>query len=55
MNEYNKEGQQHGPWEGYYLNGKLSSKANYVNGKKHGPWEWYDSNGKIQQIGYYIN
>jgi len=55
MNEYNKEGQQHGPWEWYYSNGKLMYKENNVNGKKHGPWEWYYSNGKIQEIGYYIN
>jgi len=55
MNKRNKEGKLHGPWEDYYSNGKLSSKANYVNGKLHGLFEWYYSNGKIQEIGYYIN
>jgi len=55
MNEYNKEGQLHGPWEWYYENAKLECKANYVNGQRHGIYEYYYSDGKTQEIGYYIN
>ena len=50
MNKYNEQGQKHGPYEWYYENGKLGSKANYLNGKRHGPWEEYYENGKLDEI-----
>jgi len=31
MNEYNKEGQIHGPWEGYYSDGKIQGIGYYIN------------------------
>jgi antitoxin component YwqK of YwqJK toxin-antitoxin module len=46
-NQRNKDGQRHGQWESYHLNGKLSYKANYKNGKPHGYWEYDYLNAKI--------
>ena len=55
MNECNKEGQRHGPWESYYENGKLSYKGNYLNGKVHGLFESYYSDGNLRFKSNYIN
>jgi antitoxin component YwqK of YwqJK toxin-antitoxin module len=55
MNKLNEQGEQHGPWEGYYRNGNLSFKGNYVNGKKHGSFETYHSNGNLSCKGNYLN
>ena len=30
MNQYNEKGEQHGPWEHYFDNGKLISKEFYL-------------------------
>ena len=48
MNEYNENGERHGPWEKYYSNGKSYWRANYVNGKMHGLYEdYYYTNGNL--------
>ena len=54
MNEYNEQGQPHGPWEKYWSDGNLRYKGNYVNGEQHGPWEEYYTNGNLTAIRYYI-
>ena len=54
MNEYNEQGEKHGPWERYYTNGNSRVKANYVNGQPHGLCEYYYLNGKLAEIEYYI-
>ena len=47
MNEYNENGEKHGPWE-YYYKGKLWYKENYINGKMHGLCEdYYWGNGQL--------
>ena len=46
MNEYNENGEKHGPWE-YYSNGNLWYKENYINGKKHGICEDYYYKGQL--------
>jgi antitoxin component YwqK of YwqJK toxin-antitoxin module len=51
---YNENNQRHGYWEGYYSNGQLECKGNYVNGNQHGYWERYYSNGKLKNKTYYI-
>jgi len=55
INLYNKKGEEHGYWEDYYYNGKLSSKGNYVDGNRHGYWERYYSNGKLWYKGNYVD
>jgi antitoxin component YwqK of YwqJK toxin-antitoxin module len=55
MNEYNEQGQKHGPWKGYWSNGKLCYKANYLNDVLHGPWEGYGANGKLRFKVNHIN
>ena len=55
MNKYNDKGEQHGPWEEYYSNGKLWYKENYVNGKLHGLHEKYYSNGNLDYKENYVN
>ena len=48
-------GQQHGPQETWYDNGKPEYKWNFVNGQKHGPQEsWYE-NGKPEYKENYVN
>ena len=55
INLYNDKGEPHGYWEGYYTNGQLSYKGNYVNGKQHGYWESYYDNGQLDYKGNYVN
>ena len=49
-NQRNKDGNQHGYWS----NGKLSYKGNYLNGERDGYWEDYYSNGRLYNKGNYI-
>ena len=55
MNQYNNNGEKHGPWEVYYDNGQLYCKGTYVNGDKHGIWEYYWDNRQIQYKGKFVN
>ena len=55
MNKHNEQGEKHGPWETYDTNGKLWSKANYLNDVLHGPLEWYYPNGKVSIKANYLN
>jgi antitoxin component YwqK of YwqJK toxin-antitoxin module len=55
MNEYNEQGQQHGPWEKYYRNGKLWYKGSFINGQRHGLWEDYYPNDNLYYKGNYVN
>ena len=48
---YNEEGQPHGHWVGYFSNGQLDFKGEYVNGIEHGPWEIYWEDGRLFFIG----
>lgn len=48
-----EKGLKQGPWEEYYLNGKLKSKGEYLNGNKYGKWEYYFTSGKTEQKGTY--
>ena len=45
INQYNPNDNRTGYWEGYYDNGQLMSKRNYIDGNKHGYWEYYHDNG----------
>jgi len=51
INQYDKKGFRHGPWEDYYPNGQLASKGEYKNGKKHGVWEEYYYSGGFYYVG----
>jgi len=55
MNQFNKEGKKHGPWEEYRDNGNLWYKANFVNGKGHGVCEIYCDSGNLSHKGTYVN
>ena len=48
-------GKEHGLFESYYKNGKLSSKENYKDGKRDGLWEGYHENGRLDVKGCYNN
>jgi antitoxin component YwqK of YwqJK toxin-antitoxin module len=37
------------------VNGRLSSKGNYVDGKFNGYWEFYYSSGKLRYKGSYVD
>ena len=53
----NNNGQPHGYWEDYYVNGALAYKGHYINGKEVGYWEMYcrdTKNGIINNKTFYI-
>ena len=54
MNQYNNNGEKHGPWEVYYNNGKLNYKVGYINNLCHGLCEIYWDNGQLQFKGEYM-
>ena len=54
-NQRNKDGKQHGYWEEYHANGKLSSKGDYKDGKERGLFVEYYSNGDKLCKAYYSN
>jgi antitoxin component YwqK of YwqJK toxin-antitoxin module len=54
-NQRNKEGNRHGYWEHYGIDGKLWCKGTYENGIKIGLWEQYYNNGNLWYKGHYHN
>ena len=51
----NKEGKEHGYHEGYFSNGNLWYKGNYINGQEDGYWEWHwFGGGELMSKIYYI-
>jgi hypothetical protein len=51
MNQLNERGEKHGYWEhyyeGYFGNGELYTKGEYVDGKMNGLWESFYNNGQL--------
>ena len=52
-NNFDNNGQRHGYWEVYFLNGNLFYKGNYFHGKQHDYWEVYYDNGILYYKGNY--
>ena len=50
-----EDGKREGSWQGYYKNGQLHGKGEYVDGKKSGFWVFYHDNGHKSLEGKYIN
>ncbi|WP_204344786.1 toxin-antitoxin system YwqK family antitoxin [Psychroserpens algicola] len=48
---FNEEGQLHGIWTSYNLDGDKVMVGNYVNGKKVGKWLFW-SNNKLKEVDY---
>lgn len=44
-----------GPCVGYYDNGQMGKKGEYVKGKMDGVWTWWYSNGQKKREGTYIS
>jgi antitoxin component YwqK of YwqJK toxin-antitoxin module len=55
INQRNLYSEKHGPWEEYYLDGKIRYKGIFNNGKRDGTWERYNSNGRLYFKGTYKN
>jgi antitoxin component YwqK of YwqJK toxin-antitoxin module len=55
MNQFNRKGQRHGPWEEYFSNGQLQQTNAYMNGDLHGDWESYYQNGALRTKGTFVN
>ena len=51
---YNLEGELHGEWESYTLEGGKRSIGTYVNGKKHGKWFFW-ANDVLKEVDYSNN
>ncbi len=54
MNGYNENGKPDGPWEEYWVNGKLRYEGNYINGSRCGLFLNYYSNGELNLKQYYL-
>lgn len=48
---FNQEGELHGVWTSYDLNGSKTMVGNYVNGKKVGKWMFWSDN-KLKEVEY---
>lgn len=48
---FNKEGELHGVWTSYDLNGNKVTVGNYVNNKKVGKWLFW-SGDKLKEVDY---
>lgn len=48
---FNQEGELHGVWTSYDLDGNKTMVGNYVNGKKDGKWLFW-SNNKLKEVDY---
>jgi antitoxin component YwqK of YwqJK toxin-antitoxin module len=44
-----QNGERHGIWEYYFINGQLREKGNYKNGKMDGDWIGFSVNGNINE------
>jgi hypothetical protein len=40
----------HGPYLGYWKNGKVSCEGNYEEGKQEGIWHFYNLDGSLMEI-----
>lgn len=45
------DGERHGTWRHYSLDGRLRSEGPYEHGALHGTWTWYRANGALMQRG----
>jgi len=43
----NLDGQMHGPWEWYRLDGSLMRTGSFDHGRQVGTWRTYDRDGKV--------
>lgn len=50
-----KQGEAHGYWERYWVNGELYRKGYYVHGHKYGLWEKYYHNGVLWSKEYWVH
>jgi antitoxin component YwqK of YwqJK toxin-antitoxin module len=55
VGEFDEKNLRNGYWEGYFSNGKIKWKGNYINGKKDGYWVIYYFNGNLMWKGNYVN
>lgn len=48
-----ENGLKQGPWQEFYLTGRLQAEGSYTNDEKTGLWKYYFENGILEQIGAY--
>ena len=48
-------GVQDGLWEGFYENGQLEYRGNYIDGEPDGLWEWFYEDGRLIETKTYRN
>ena len=48
------EGQRHGVWRHYFVDGSVRSEGTYDRGVVDGPWTWYRSTGGLLQRGGFL-
>lgn len=51
---YNLEGELHGEWESFTVQGEKLSMGTYLNGKKHGKWFFWDKDD-LKEVDYSHN
>ncbi len=53
INRTDKNNLKQGPWREYYLNDRVKTEANYVDGKMHGAFKEYDIRGQLKRSKQY--
>jgi antitoxin component YwqK of YwqJK toxin-antitoxin module len=49
------QGNRHGVWEDYWLDGSPKWRGYYLHGKSHGVREYYQPDGTLLDKSYYLN
>ena len=49
---FNKDGQLHGVWTSYDINGDKIAVGNYVEGKKTGKWLFWTKDNVVREVNY---
>ena len=55
VNQHDPQGRPHGVWEGYWPNGTLRWRRQYLHRKIHGFSEWYRADGTLSSRYHYMH
>ncbi|MEN8203858.1 MAG: hypothetical protein ABFS28_14765 [Bacteroidota bacterium] len=54
VSEHYKNGDDHGSYLTYHINGRPEVKGVFFTGKRHDSWEWHNEEGQLTRKGSYI-
>jgi antitoxin component YwqK of YwqJK toxin-antitoxin module len=53
-NQHDPQGNRHGVWEHYQLDGRMWFRGRYIHGEPQGIWKWHYKDGTVDAKEYYI-